>query len=279
MTMTAPNEKRTNLVRAKATGLPLLSVQEVSKTFGGVKALDRCSFEVYTGQITALIGPNGAGKTTVFNVVSGLLNADHGAIQFNGRNINNLSPNRIARLGIGRTFQDNRIFPQMTALENVMLGMRFDGGESLASALARSKAMLREERENREKALAMLARVGLSQKADALAGGLSLGQRKLLEVAKALAAEPVFLMLDEPVAGLFPAMIQEMRRLIIELREAGRTVLFIEHNMNVVMNLADRVIVLNYGRRIAEGTPAEIQNNEEVVQAYLGRRKQHAAES
>ena len=251
---------------------PLLAVQHLTKSFGSLIAVNDVSFMIHRGEVLGLIGPNGAGKTTVFNLITGFSKADRGDVFFGGQRITSLSPYRIAKGGIGRTFQNIRLFPQMSVSENVMLALKYDRGESLWAALVQSKAMKREDRENAERADEYLRLVGLIEKKNKVGDQLSYGQRKLLEIARALALKPELLLLDEPTAGLFPNMVNEMKNVIRKLRDSGKTILFIEHDMKTVMDIAERVVVLSYGKKIAEGTPGQIQQNEAVINAYLGRR-------
>jgi branched-chain amino acid transport system ATP-binding protein len=246
-----------------------LEVHEIVRTFGGLRAVDGATLAVEPGSITGLIGPNGAGKSTLFNCISGFLRPQAGRVLLDGKRIDRRAPHRIARAGLVRSFQTPRTLARMTVLENVMLAARQHGGERLGGALRPTAR--RREREVRARALALLELVRLDGHAEALAGTLSGGQRKLLDLVRALMVEPRILLLDEPMAGVSPTLRVELLEHILALRDRdGVTLLIVEHDLDFVMRASDRVIVMNDGRVIAEGTPDEVRTDERVVDAYLG---------
>jgi len=249
----------------------LLQFNQISKNFGGLQVLQGVQFEVPQGGIFGLIGPNGAGKTTVFNLITGLLRASSGNIIFDGQDIGNVAPHKITERGIARTFQNIRVFKEMTLLENVVVGMHDHLDYGFGSLLLNLGSFRRIEKEARERALELLSWVRLDHKAAMLADSLSYGEQRKLEFARALATKPKLLLLDEPVAGMNPAEKTELMAEIINIKQRGFSIFMIEHDMRFVMGLCDRIAVLNFGKIIAEGTPDQIKNNQEVIEAYLGK--------
>ena len=255
----------------------MLKLSHVSKRFGGLSVLQDVSFEVPAGRVFGLIGPNGAGKTTVFNLITGLLAPSGGAIDLEGTSLLGMAPHQITRRGLGRTFQNIRIFKEMTLIDNVVVGMHAHLDYGVADWLLALPAFRGREAKARARAHELLAWVGLQAKADDLADNLSYGDQRKLELARALATEPKLLLLDEPVAGMNTGEKVELMRVIGEIAKRGFTVFMIEHDMRFVMGLCERIAVLNFGKIIAEGTPDEIKNNADVIEAYLGRDDDEAA--
>jgi branched-chain amino acid transport system ATP-binding protein len=250
--------------------MALLEVQKVRRSFGGLVAVNQVSFAVAAGQIKAVIGPNGAGKTTLFNIISGLIQADAGHIAFKDRPITGFKPFQIARAGISRTFQNPSLFLKMSVLENVMVGRHRRSGWEFTGCCLRFPGQPREERAIRAAALDRLDYVGLAPLAGHAAGALAFGQRRMVELARALATDPELLLLDEPASGLNTKEKENLGDLIRRIRDRGITVLLVEHDMTLVMDLSDDILVLNHGTPIAEGPPATIQNDQKVISVYLG---------
>lgn len=248
----------------------LLEVRRLTKHFMGVTALLEVTVDVYQGELLSLIGPNGSGKTTLFNCISGLLKSDSGTVRFKGTDITRMRPDRIARLGLRRTFQDVRNFPRMSVMDNLLMAIQQQQEDDLIARTLRTRRIRDFDEIARQRAVEVLALTELTRVRNQAAGSLSYGQRKLLEFACALMPDPDLILLDEPAAAVSAAMITRMKAYIQELNRQGKTFLVVEHNMKVVMDLSQRIIVLDHGQKIAEGTPDEIRNNQKVLEAYFG---------
>jgi len=250
---------------------PLLEVRSLTKTFGGVTAQDDISFCIDPSTVCGLIGPNGAGKTTLFNMITGIYKPDRGDVIFRGKSVRHLAVHDRVRAGIARTFQHVELFGSMTLLENILVGMHVRTKSGFWGAVTRLPWVLREERNAREKGMALLEFIGLTEYAHRPAGDLPVGRQKMAEIARGLAAEPALLLLDEPAAGLNPVETEELGSVIRKVKDQGVTMMLVEHDMSLAMAVSDKVIVLDRGRKLAEGTPREVQDNADVLEAYLGR--------
>ena len=248
----------------------LLEVQHISKHFGGLKATDDISMQVEQGEILGIIGPNGAGKTTFFNLITGTYRLTSGKILFDGKDVTNYTPEKMAKLGMARTFQNIKLFKFLSVLENVKVGFHIQTSTGMVDSILHTKRYRNDEALANEKGMEILRRVGLADQATLLAGNLPYGWQRRLEIARAMALSPKILLLDEPAAGMNPSETAELMGFIRTLRDDGITVVVIEHDMKFMMNLCDRIVVINYGKKLAEGTPAEVTRNEQVIEAYLG---------
>jgi branched-chain amino acid transport system ATP-binding protein len=247
-----------------------LCLSDVSVHFGGLQALTEVSFDLRPGEIVSLIGPNGAGKTTIFNVITGVYRISGGAVTYDGQTISGLRPHQILARGIARTFQNIRLFTAMTTLENVMVARHCRTRSGVLGSVLRTRSQRAEERGVRDRAMAALAFVGLDAQADAVAKNLPYGLQRRLEIARALGSDPKTILLDEPAAGLNPSESRELMAMIERIAATGINVLLVEHDMSVVMNVSHRVVVLDHGVLICQGTPAEVRGNQDVIEAYLG---------
>lgn len=248
----------------------MLEISAITQIFGGVTALNNISFTLNKGQITGVIGPNGAGKTTLFNIITGIYSQTSGKIIFEGKDISNLPPEKLARLGMVRTFQNIELFGQMTVLENVMVGLHTKSKCGLISSAFKMPWAISEERKIRLEAMKWLEFTGITELATVIASNLPFGKGRLLETARALASEPSLILMDEPAAGLNSQETWQLSQLIKRIRDLGITVVLVEHDMELVMDICDQIVVLNLGEKLAQGTPREIQENQHVIAAYLG---------